>query len=216
MISFRFRAFAVLIAAFCLGQTGGATAHPHVMVTARAEILYGNDGRITAIRHHWDFDEAYSVFAVQGLDTNKDGKLSGDELSELAKVNVESLSEFGFFTIGKINGKAQEFSAPVDYALSFENNILSLVFTLPLKTPAPGRIFGLEISDPSWFVAFSLAQGDDAVMLKGAPGGCRMTMTRPKPAETAPQGKLSEDFFSSGAGANVGLQFVNRVLVACP
>ena len=32
--------------------------------------------------------------AVEGLDTNKDGKYSREELAELAKVNVTSLKDF--------------------------------------------------------------------------------------------------------------------------
>jgi ABC-type uncharacterized transport system substrate-binding protein len=217
MSQFRFRIFALLLTAFGLCGTVSALAHPHVMVVARAEVVYAPDGKVTAIRHTWAFDEAYSVYAVQGLDTNNDGIWSREELAELAKVNVESLSEFGFFTVAKANGKAQEFGAPKDYFLAFDKKILTLTFTLPLKAPASAtRTFGLEISDPSWFVAFELAQGDDAVVLKDAPAGCVARLTRPKPADAAPQGKLDEDFFASGAGANAGLQFVNRALVACP
>jgi ABC-type uncharacterized transport system substrate-binding protein len=209
--------FALMLAGLALWSAGPAMAHPHVQVVARAEIIYAPDGKVTAIRHTWAFDEAYSVYAVQGLDTNKDGIWSREELAELAKVNVESLSEFGFFTVAKANGKAQEFSAPVDYALAFDKKILTLTFTLPLKAPSLAtRTFGLELNDPSWFVSFELAQGEDAVMLKGAPAGCIARLTRPKPQDAAQQGKLSEDFFASGAGASAGLQFVNRALVACP
>jgi ABC-type uncharacterized transport system substrate-binding protein len=195
-----------------------ATAHPHVLVTAKAQIVYGTEGKVTAIRHTWVFDETYSVYAVQGLDADKNGVLTQAELAELAKVNVESLTEFGFFTVAKANGKAQGFGAPTDYALAFENNVLTLTFTLPLAGPAPAnRTFGLEIADPTWFVAFTLAQGDDAVVLKDAPAGCVLRLTRPKPPELARDtNTLSEEFFSSGAGASIGLQFVNRALVACP
>jgi ABC-type uncharacterized transport system substrate-binding protein len=217
MSQFRFRILALLLTAFGLCGTVPALAHPHVMVVARAEVVYTPDGKVTAIRHAWAFDEAYSVYAVQGLDTNNDGIWSRAELAELAKVNVESLSEFGFFTLAKANGKAQEFGAPTDYSLAFDKKNLTLTFTLPLKAPTlASKTFGLEISDPSWFVSFELAQGDDAVVLKDAPAGCIARLTRPKPADATAQGKLGEDFFTSGAGANVGLQFVNRALVACP
>lgn len=217
MYRFGLRIFALLLIGFAISGAGPALAHPHVMVVARAEVVYAPDGKVTAIRHTWAFDEAYSVYAVQGLDTNKDGIWSREELAELAKVNVESLSEFGFFTVAKANGKAQEFGAPIDYWLAFDKKILTLTFTLPLKAPAlASKTFGLEISDPSWFVSFELAQGDDAVVLKGAPAGCVARLTRPKPQDATQQGKLGEDFFSSGAGANAGLQFANRALVACP
>jgi ABC-type uncharacterized transport system substrate-binding protein len=193
-----------------------ALAHPHVWVNVRSEIVYNPDGRIAAVRHAWTFDEAYSAFAVQGLDTNRDGKLSADELKELAQVNVESLHEFDFFTFAKASGAKQDFDKPIDYALNYDKAQLTLTFTLPLKAPANQRTFALEVYDPTWFVSFALADGDDAVRISGAPQGCARTITRPKPLDTTQQQRLSEDFFTSLSGASFGANFINRVLVACP
>ena len=53
---------------------------------------------MTAVRNIWQFDEAFTAFAIQGLDADNDGKLSDDELAPLAKVNVDSLREYAFFT----------------------------------------------------------------------------------------------------------------------
>ena len=75
-----------------------AAAHPHVFVDAKAEIVFDKAGRMTAVRHIWQFDEAFTAFAIQGLDANNDGKLSDAELQPLAKVNVDSLKEYDFFT----------------------------------------------------------------------------------------------------------------------
>ena len=49
-----------------------ASAHPHVWVAVKSEVLFGADGKITGIRHAWTFDEMYSAFATQGFGT--DGK----------------------------------------------------------------------------------------------------------------------------------------------
>ena len=193
-----------------------AAAHPHVWVVVKSDVIYSPDGRISAVRHAWTFDEAYSSFAVQGLDKNNDGKLSADELAELAQVNVESLHEFDFFTFAKASGAKQDFGKPVDYALDYDKAQLTLSFTLPLKAPSNRKTFSLEIYDPTWFVSFTLADGDDAVKTTGAPAGCARTITRPRPMEATQQQRLSEDFFSSLAGTNFGASFINRVLVACP
>src|SRR5436305_1936766 len=70
-----------------------ASAHPHVWVAVKSEVLFGGDGKISGIRHAWTFDEMYSAFATQGF--GKDGKApTSEELQPLAKVNVESLAEF--------------------------------------------------------------------------------------------------------------------------
>jgi hypothetical protein len=85
-------ALAGVVAGVVLGAAAPALAHPHVWITARAEVAYAANGQVTGIRHAWTFDEAYSAFVTQGLDKNGDGKLAPDELAELAKVNTESLA----------------------------------------------------------------------------------------------------------------------------
>jgi ABC-type uncharacterized transport system substrate-binding protein len=206
----------VFLAVLLAGSTLPALAHPHVWVNARAEVIYDPEGRITGIRHAWTFDKAYSAFITQGLDRNGDGTLTGDELQDLAKENAESLVEFDYFTVFKANGKKQEFSPPRDHGMVFADEVLTLSFVLPLKAPAVARTASVEIYDPTFFVAFTLAEGD-AVKLAGAPGGCAMNISRAKIVEAAQQQTLSEAFFETlTAASTYGAQFANRAIIACP
>lgn len=111
-------AFAAVLAAatILLGLVGAASAHPHIWVRVRATVLYEN-GAIVAIRHAWTFDEYYTVMAIEGLDANKDGVYAREELAELAKVNIEALKEFGYFTFPKLKGQDLVVDAPKDYYL---------------------------------------------------------------------------------------------------
>ena len=56
--------------------------------------------------------------AIQGLDTDGDGAYSKEELEPLAKVNVESLKEFGYFTFVQLSDddKSLPLKEPVDYS----------------------------------------------------------------------------------------------------
>ena len=195
-----------------------ALAHPHVWVTAKAEIVFAADGRVTGIRHAWTFDEAYSAYAVQGFEKGPDGKLAAEKMAELAKINMESLADQGFFTSAKANGAKLVFGEPANYATSYENGALTLTFDLPLRSPAKAdRAFTLEVYDPTFFVDFAIAEGTDAVRLDGAPKGCALNVTRPKPAEQNQNPSVSESFFSAlNAASQYGAQFASRVLVACP
>ena len=194
-----------------------ALAHPHVWVTAKAELVYGPDGKVAAVRHSWTFDPAYSAFVTQGLDKNNDGKLTPDELRDLAKVNTESLADFEYFTHLKANGTKQAFDAPRDQAMAFENGAATLSFHLPLKKAAANRMVALEVYDPSFFVAFAMADGEDAIKLANAPQGCAVNVSRPKAAEAAQQQRLSEAFFEAlTAASDFGAGQAHKVIIACP
>lgn len=207
----------LLLAVLAMLLPAGASAHPHVWVTAKAELVYGQDGKVTAVRHHWTFDEGYSAFATQGLDANGDGKLSRDELQPFAQTSMESLPEFGFFTTVKVNGAKAAMGTPRDPYMTFEAPRLTLHFELPLKEPAANRLVVLEVYDPTFFVEFSPAEGADAVKLVNGPAGCALTVSRPKPAQAAATKDLSESFFQSlKADSTFGSQFGNRAMAACP
>ena len=206
-------AFAVVLGA--LAAAGPARAHPHVWVTARAEVVYAPDGKVAAVRHRWTFDAGYSAYVTQGL--GKDGKPSPEDLQELARTNAESLADFEYFTHLKANGAKQAFEPPRDYGATIEDGQLRLTYLLPLKTPAAAKLLALEVYDPSFFVAFEIAPGDDAVALESAPKGCAAKITRAKPADAGAQQNVSEAFFQAlTAASNFGGQFANRVIVACP
>lgn len=207
----------ILLAATLAGSVSPALAHPHVWVTAKAEVVYDSGGKVTGIRHAWSFDKGYSAFVTQGLDKNGDGKLAPEELQDLAKENTESLVEFDYFTVLKANGRKQEFDAPRDYGMSHENEVVTLAYFLPLKAAVAAKTMSVEVYDPTFFVSFTLAEGDDAVKLASAPQGCTTSISRPKAVETAQKQDMSEAFFETlTAASNFGVQFANRAIVACP
>ena len=123
-----------LIVASLLGAAP-AQAHPHVWITAKSEVVYAPDGSISGVRHAWTFDDMFSTYALQGIETKTKGVYSREELAPLAQTNVESLKEFGFFTFAKADGKKQRFLEPVDYYLEYKDDALTLHFMLPAKTP---------------------------------------------------------------------------------
>lgn len=100
-----------------LAATNHAVAHPHVFVEARSKLVFDDQGQAVAIKHIFRFDDAFTAFAIQGFDTNQDGVYSRAELAELAKVNIESMADFGYFTFGDNTRVELDFSEPTDYWL---------------------------------------------------------------------------------------------------
>jgi len=206
-----------LLALLLLGGVLGAKqaqAHPHVWITATSELLYTADGTISGVRHAWTFDDMFSTYALQGIETKNKGVYSREELSSLAQTNVESLKEYGFFTFARADGKKEKFQEPVDYYLEYKDAALTLHFTLPLKTPVKPKELVLEVFDPSFFIDFTLAD-KNPIKLVGAPAACQMKFERPSDGSAGAQ-KIGEQNFLSGANGNYGAMFANKVTVDCP
>jgi ABC-type uncharacterized transport system substrate-binding protein len=191
-----------------------AQAHPHVWITATSELIYAPDGAVTGVRHAWTFDDMFSTYALQGIETKTKGAFSREELAPLAQTNVESLKEFGFFTFAKADGKKEKFQEPVDYFLEYKDTELTLHFTLPLKTPLKSKELALEVFDPAFFIDFKFVD-KDPVKLVGAPAACQMKFQRPNDG-TATAQRLNEQNFMSGDNSNYGAMFANKITVECP
>jgi ABC-type uncharacterized transport system substrate-binding protein len=210
-----------LVVAAALGGlvafVGAASAHPHVWVTMRSELVYAPDGTITGIRHAWTFDDMFSAFATQGIDSKQRGVFSRQELEPLAKTNVESLKDFDYFTLARANGKKVDFLDPASgYYLDYKDQILTLHFTLPFKAPIKAQDLVIEIYDPSYFVDFSFEK-NNPVGLVGAPAGCKMTVARPEEMDQATAAKLFQMSPDQKLDPSqyLGAQFANRILVKC-
>jgi ABC-type uncharacterized transport system substrate-binding protein len=193
-----------------------ALAHPHVWVVAKSEIVFDEARRFTGIRQSWTFDDAYSAFMTINLDANKDGVPDADKLAELAKTNLASLAEFEFFTHAKANGKPVAFGLPEEPRQTFSEGRLHLEFMLPVKAPFPApKVMVLTVDDPSFFVAFSLAPGPEAVRMAGPKTGCALNVTRP--TQVAEVGKqIVPDGVAASTAPGVVADYTSRAILACP
>jgi ABC-type uncharacterized transport system substrate-binding protein len=199
-------------------MTGFAQAHPHVWITAKSELIYAPDGTLTGVRHAWTFDDMFSTYALQGIESKAKGVYTREELAPLAQTNVESLKEYAYFTFAKVGPKGSQkkerFKDPVDYYLDYTNGALTLHFTLPLRVPFKAETLAIEVFDPSYFIDFKLDE-KDPVKLVGAPLGCKLGIERPRDGSAQAQA-MNEQTFLDGENANFGAMFANRITVDCP
>jgi ABC-type uncharacterized transport system substrate-binding protein len=211
----------ILLFAFVgLLANGPASAHPHVWVLMKAELIYAPDGAVTGVRHAWTFDDMFSVFATQGIDTKTKGEFSREELRPLAQTNVESLKDFDYFTFAESNGKQIPFAEPLaDYYLEYDvkETVLTLHFTLPFKTAVKVKDLDVDVYDPSYFVDFSFVQ-KDPVALSGAPAQCKVSVAKPQELDAATAGRLSQMPADAQLDPSqyLGSQFANKIVVKCP
>lgn len=189
-----------------------ALAHPHNLISVETTVEISS-GQIRALRHKWTFDKYYSFTAIRGLDKNHDGTYSRAELSNLAKVYIEGLKTSAYFTVVRLGSKQIELAAPVDSWLTRKDGLLSLHFSLPLKTPLsvtdPG--FNFAIYDPGYFTAFAFARDNPIRLSKDAPKACRATIgDASADSKTAHNGT-----FPGSPGANIGGTLAHIVSLSC-
>jgi ABC-type uncharacterized transport system substrate-binding protein len=207
--------FGLLVLLFALSAgASSAQAHPHVWIAAKSEVMYAPDGSMKGVRHAWTFDDMFSTYALQGIETKTKGVYTREELAPLAQTNVESLKDFNFFTFAKADGKKAKFEEPVDYFLEYKDSALTLHFVLPLKAPVTPKQLALEVFDPSYFIDFKF-DDKEPIKLVGAPAACQMKFLRPND-ETANTQRLNEQNFMNGDNSNYGAMFANKITVNCP
>ncbi|RED45783.1 DUF1007 family protein [Aestuariispira insulae] len=194
----------------------GALAHPHAFVDIRVEVLFDQEGRITALRQHWLFDEFYSAYATDGQDKDGDGKPDQDALDLLAKSNLSNLRDYDYFTLARQNDAQPAYGLPDNIVSSMRQDRLEMSFTLPFETPLPlsESPFTYAIFDPSYYVEMLHVDGNDAVIMDGAPTGCDFTLTKPNPDPSVASYAASLDKTESG-GNDLGLSFAEQVTVSC-
>jgi ABC-type uncharacterized transport system substrate-binding protein len=208
-------ALCLLALASCLASAKRALAHPHVWVTVETEIEFGPNKEIMGFKHKWTFDEFYSEFAVQGLDTNGDGQYSEEELKPLAQTNIEALKEFEYFTFPFVEKTKIALKEPAEYRLEYKDKLLTLYFTLPLDQPVPQdkvRAFSFSVYDPGMYVALTFDKKSPVKIASLQPLSCSAHVgDRPAAQEKAMSG-LGENIDPS---SNFGSQFAERVTVGC-
>ena len=206
----------LLLAVVLIALAGPALAHPHVWITMKSEVVVGPDGAVTAIRHHWAFDDMFSAFALQGTESKEKGKYTREELAPLAKVNVESLKEYDYFTVATADGKKIELAEPTsDYWLDYNDSVLTLNFTLPVKTPVKAKEIKFDIYDPSIFIDFAFDKTDPGKIVGG--NHCKMDVVYPREMTFA-EGKALSEIPADQPNLTMawGEKFANKLLVHCP
>jgi nickel/cobalt exporter len=173
----------LLIAGLALlagGLASPAFAHPHIFIDARVAIRFDDAGRLISVRNSWTFDEAYSAWSIQGLDTNLDGVVSGEELQPLADDNMDGLAEYKYYTFAGEGAESLAFTRGSDASIDYAGQRSTLEFDVALDRPyAIRQQLELAINDPEYYVAITFA-GPEAVRLVNAPANCSARLEPPQ------------------------------------
>lgn len=149
----------LLFVLFFLALPIQAAAHPHMFVFTQFTLVFDEQG-LASIKVLWDFDEMYSVTTVESFDENQDGIFNPEEAEELARIGVESLADFNYFTNITIGKKPYPVQRVENMKVEFKNNHLLYSFTVPCPVKIADSPTSIKISpyDNEFFAAMFFSE----------------------------------------------------------
>ncbi len=195
-----------------------ASAHPHIFVESRLEVIGGADGNVQELRNVWRFDEVFSSSVLLDFDKNTDLKLDESELAELGETMRTSLGDYSYFTTLTVNGATVGVQKPDAIHVTFKDGQILVFFAVKPDKPMPlkGRLtFG--IYDPTMYTAIDFPTDKDLVAEGTAFAKCQQKVVRPDPDEVLSQNSssLTDAFFNDPTGTDMSKMFATRLEMTC-
>lgn len=173
----------LLVALALLAPAAAAEAHPHIWIRATATMQFA-DGKITGIRHEWQFDDFFSNALISDFDKNKNKQFEPDEVKELEANAFVALKEFGYFTHVKIGGKEVAIESTRDFAPSIKDGkvVYSFVAVLPQPVDPRATQFAAGVYDHSYYVDVEVNPQLGVKLAGGGSEACKFAVVEDKEA----------------------------------
>lgn len=147
--------------ALCLALAAApAGAHPHVFVDAGFDLIFDAEGRLTAIRTAWVYDEFFSLLVIEdgGHDADRDGAISAAELDGLRGFDMDWPEGFEGDLAVTQGGGAARLGGPEAVTVDWREGRLISTHLRRLAEPldpAAGEI-GVSPFDPTYYIAYAV------------------------------------------------------------
>jgi len=192
-----------------------------VWVEMQSDVVFNDQGLITAVNLSWTFDDAYAQLALDGLDADGDGVYSQAEIEPLTKQNMEALKDYDYFTAIRFDGKKQPLAEVTESGQIWSNDKLQLHFQVPLKVPldpVKGE-FVLKVYDPDFFIALDYVKDDPVAVIGNIPKQCHLVV---KPVPTNAEVDATRQMLSTKGtdwkpenNEDFGALFAQAVTIQC-
>jgi len=213
-------AHAVALAGGLLLAPAIASAHPHIFVEARLEVLAGPDGNVQELRNVWRFDEVFSSSVLMDFDKNTNLKLDPDELKEVGKTVRESLADYDYYANLTLNGKVIKVNKPDVINVDFRDGQLLMFFAVKPSEPMPltkGNKLSFGIYDSTLYTSIDFPSDKELATEGDAFKSCTQKVVRPNPDEVIAENRstLTDAFFNDPTGTTMSKLFATRIDVQC-
>lgn len=208
---------ASLCAALVAQPLAGA-AHPHVFIDGGADFVF-QDNALTALRVTWAYDEFTTLYYLQEMQVDPEGDLLLTEAERALLLADHTSWDDGFEgdSYLEIDGEDVPLSGPKRGSVRIEDGRLLIAFERELarSIDVTGLRATARLYDPSYFVAYSIAQPPRT---EGASHACRATLVPFDPSRDlvrlqATLAQLSRE--ETPEDTRVGALFADEVHLTC-
>lgn len=150
----------IALAACLISLSGPVRAHPHVFIDVGLSFVFDGEGRLSALRVTWVYDELFSLLILEdmALDKDYDGVLTSEELMTLDGFDMDWRDGFDGDVFVEAGGKAQPLTGPLGHETAFrEGKIITThtrAFTSRLEVGEDPVI--IRVYDPSFYTAYEI------------------------------------------------------------
>lgn len=201
---------AALAALLALASAAPAAAHPHIFIDTGLEVIFDAQGRATAVRVSWTYDDFYSLMMIEDrkLDADYDGVLTPEEEAQLSGFDMDWDADYQ----GDLHVLAGDFQVPLSrpshWTATYAGGRITSTHLRTFAEPlAPGAPLVIQVYDPGYYTAYFIA---GQPVLTGDGGRCSVQVFEPDRAaadailtaaieEMGASGSLEMDFPAVGA-----------------
>jgi ABC-type uncharacterized transport system substrate-binding protein len=150
-----------LLVLVCLVQLMpcSASAHPHVYVEARVDVVFDDNG-LAGFKVTWVFDEMFSNMIAYDFDTNGNHGFDPGEVEGVRKGAFSNLREFGYFTRIRIKGKPFVVEFVKDFSVILHEGVMTYVFFIPchVRAATAAKEIRFSMYDDTYYTDIALAR----------------------------------------------------------
>mgnify|MGYP000675210907 CR=1 FL=1 len=207
----------VLIAIF-LGFSHYSLAHPHSWVNLKSEFTLDEQGRLTALTQHWEFDQYYSMMTIADMISEHGDQQKG--LLILGKSMAKNLNRYNYFSELKVNNMLIKLPFPSSFKLetklSDEQDILtfSMHFELPHPRPIKKKPVSFRVFDPTYYVDMRHYKASQVIIHAQNGTECSTTVELPDTSDELVEYANSLDK-SQQDTQGLGNSFAEKVIIHC-
>lgn len=211
-----------VVAALCAcALSQPAQSHPHVFVDTGVEVIFDDQGRATALRISWHYDDLFSLLVIEdrGFDPDFDGTLTAPEQASLQGFDMDWDAGFPGDTYALQGKSPLELSGPEDWTADYTDGRLSSTHLRRFAAPVPMGAAPLVVQayDPGFYTAYSI---DPHPVLTGGTG-CTAQVFEPDraAADAILLAAIDEQAGSAGVEGEfpaIGAAYSEEVQITCP